>query len=295
MPGAVRQRRDWSVGGTIWGMNEQEQWQVDGGGAVAYQRYLVPLVTARWAVVLADRAALRPGERVLDVACGTGAVARIAAQRVGPGGRVTALDINPEMLAVGRSLPPVAGAPIEWRDGSALHLPLSDGAFDVVVCQLGLQFFPDQPTALREMRRVVSPTGRVVASVYGPIEQNPANHALSEALDKRVAPGASLAKRSEHALADPTKLAEMVAMAGFANVSVATDTITIDYDSPAEFVRIQLTATPLARLFAGTAAVERERIMREVTADVRAALAFYTDSGGLHFPQVAHHVLAVSA
>jgi len=273
-------------------MDEQEHWQVDGGGSVAYQRYLVPLVTARWAVVLVDRAALRAGERVLDVACGTGVVARIAAQRVGPGGYVTAVDINPEMLAVGRSLTPVAGAEIEWRDGSALDLPLPDGAFDVVLCQLGLQFFANRPTALSEMRRVVSPGGRLVASVYGPIEQNPANHALSVALDRRVAPGASLAKRSEHALADASELAELVATAGFADVSVATETITIDYDSPADFVRIQLTATPLARLFAVTPAAERERIMREVTTDVQAALARYTDSNGLHFPQVAHHVHA---
>jgi ubiquinone/menaquinone biosynthesis C-methylase UbiE len=274
-------------------MNEQEQWQVDGGGAAAYQRYLVPLVTARWAVVLADRAALRPGERILDVACGTGAAARLAAERVGPSGEVTAVDINPEILAMGRSLPPVVGAPIDWRDGSAEGLPLPDGSFDAVLCQLGLQFFPDRLTALREMRRVLSPTGRVVASVYGPIAQNPANHALSDALDDRVAIGASRTKRSEHALGDPTELAELVAKAGFADVSVATDAITIDYDSPAEFVRIQLTATPLARLFADTPAAERERIMREVTADVQAGLAPYTDSRGLHFPQVAHHVSAV--
>ena len=275
-------------------MDEQERWQVDGGGSAAYQRYLVPLVTARWAVVLADRAALRSGERILDVACGTGVVARIAAQRVGPGGHVTALDINPDMLTVGRALPPVVGAPIEWREGSALDLPLPDGAFDAVVCQLGLQFFPDRPTALREMRRVVSPTGRLVASVYGPIEHNPANHALSDALDRRVAPGASLAKRSEHALGDPAELADLVADAGFADVSVATDTITIDYESPAEFVRVQLTATPLARLFAGIPAAEWERILRDVTVDVHAALARYTDTGGLHFPQVAHHVLAMA-
>lgn len=272
-------------------MDGQEEWQVDGGGAVAYQRYLVPLVTARWAVVLADRAVLRAGERVLDVACGTGAMARVAAQRVGLGGRVTAVDINPEMVAVGRGLAPVAGAPIDWRVGSALNLPLPDRAVDVVVCQLGLQFFPDRPAALREMRRVLSPSGRLVASVYGPIEDNPANHVLSDALDRRAGPGASLAKRSEHALSDPTRLADLVAEAGFADVSVIVDKITIEYDSPAQFVRIQLTATPLARLFARTPAGEREHIMRDVTADVRAALAEYTDSGGLHFPQVAHHVL----
>jgi hypothetical protein len=129
--------------------------------------------------------------------------------------------------------------------------------------------------------------------VYGPIEHNPANHALADALDRRVAPGAALAKRAEHALGDRDELAALVAGAGFADVSVVTDTITISYDSPAEFVRIQLTATPLARLFADVPDAERRRVMSEVGADVEAALAPYTRPDGLHFPQEAHTVLAV--
>lgn len=277
------------------GVDNQERWQVDGGGSVAYQRYLVPAVTAKWAIVLADRTGLRPGERVLDVACGTGAVARVAAERIGEMGHVSALDINPDMLTVGRSLPPVIGAPIDWYEGSALALPFAAGAFDAVLCQLGLQFFPDRPTALREMRRVVGPTGRIALSVYGPIEHNPATNALAGALDRKVAPGASAAKRTEHALADRDALARLVAEAGFANVSIVTDQITVSMASPAEYVRIQLTGTPLARLFADTADAERQRVLNEVTADVETALAPYTNASGLHFPQEAYHVLATPA
>ena len=110
-----------------------------------------------WAADLVDRAALQPGERVLDVACGTGVVARVAAERVGSTGRVAALDVNSGMLAVARSLPAVTGAPVEWHEGSALALPFPDAAFDVAFCQLGLQFFPDRPKALREIRRVLVP------------------------------------------------------------------------------------------------------------------------------------------
>jgi ubiquinone/menaquinone biosynthesis C-methylase UbiE len=103
-------------------VSEQAQWQLDGSAPQLYQRYLVPAMTALWAVDLADRAAPRAGERVLDVACGTGVVARIAAERVGPSGRVSALDVNPGMLEVARALPAVAGAPIEWCAQSVLAM-----------------------------------------------------------------------------------------------------------------------------------------------------------------------------
>src|SRR5262249_32475989 len=180
----------------------------------------------------------------LEVAGGRGAVARGAGERVGTSGRVPALDINARMLEIGRSLPPVAGAAVDWCESSALAMPLTDGAFDVVTCQLGLQFVPDRPAALREMRRGLSHTGRLGLSVYSPIEHTPAPHALSESLDRRVRQGASLAKRTEHALADPDELTALVAAAGFAGVRVTTEQITVTLPSAAEYVRIQLTATP---------------------------------------------------
>jgi len=275
-------------------MDDQERWQVDDDAADAYQRFLVPAVTGPWASILVERVAVRHGERVLDVACGTGAVARLAAQRVGAAGHVTALDINPRMLEVGRSLPPVAGAAIEWLEGSALEMPLPDAAFDVVTCQLGLQFLPDRSRALREMRRVLSNTGRLALSVYGPIEHNPTTHALSESLDRRVRPGASLAKRTEHALADRDELRALVAEAGFEAVRVTTEHITVALKSAAEYVRIQLTATPLARLFTDFPAAERQRMLSEITGDLDAALAPYLRADGLFYPQESHIVLATA-
>jgi ubiquinone/menaquinone biosynthesis C-methylase UbiE len=273
-------------------MDDQERWQVDDDAAAAYQRFLVPTVTGPWAAVLVERVALREGERVLDVACGTGAVARLAAQRVGATGHVTAFDINPRMLEVGQALPPVAGAAIDWREGSALAMPVPDAAFDVVTCQLGLQFLPDRSLALREMRRVLSNAGRLALSVYGPIEHNPTTHALSESLDRRVRPGASLAKRTEHALADRDELHALVAEAGFESVRITTEHITVALPSTAEYVRIQLTATPLARLFTDFAAAERQRMLSEITGDLDAALTPYVQADGLHYPQESHIVLA---
>jgi ubiquinone/menaquinone biosynthesis C-methylase UbiE len=229
---------------------DQEQWQLDGSAPELYQRYLVPAVTAIWAADLVDRAALREGERVLDIACGTGVVARIAAERVGATGRVEALDLNPGMLTVARSLPPVNGAVIDWHEGSALALPFPDAAFDVAFCQLGLQFFPDRPQALQEMRRALVSGGQLALNVFGSIEHNPATHALAAALDRHIGPGASTAKRTEHALADTEQLRRLVADAGFHSIEIDTVSKLVRFPSPADYVRIQLAATPLASVIA---------------------------------------------
>ncbi|MCK1637714.1 methyltransferase domain-containing protein [Bradyrhizobium sp. 157] len=126
----------------------EAHWQLEGSAAELYQRYLVPAITTKWAEDLVARAQPRVGDAVLDVACGTGVVARLAAHRV-TAGQVTGLDLNAGMLAVARSLPSEV-SPISWVEGSALNLPFRSESFDVVLCQLGLQFFPDQSKALNE-------------------------------------------------------------------------------------------------------------------------------------------------
>src|SRR5262249_56846905 len=135
-------------------------------------------------------AALQPGERVLDVACGTGVVARHAAQKVGSAGHVTGLDLNPGMLAVARALPPPSGAPITWVESSAVAMDVPEASCDVVLCQQGLQFFPDRPASLREMHRVLRSGGRLVLSVWSGIDRSPGFAVLAEALKHRISPEA---------------------------------------------------------------------------------------------------------
>jgi ubiquinone/menaquinone biosynthesis C-methylase UbiE len=125
-------------------MPKREPWQVAGNAAEIYERELVPAVFGPWARRVVVLAELEPGVRVLDLACGTGVVARLAADVVGRDGRVAALDLNPGMLRVAAALPQAGGAAIEWVEGNAQTLPFADGSFDVVCCQLGLQFFPDR-------------------------------------------------------------------------------------------------------------------------------------------------------
>src|SRR5262245_17337254 len=141
-------------------MNVPDPWHLTPEAAELYERYVVRYILRPWATLLIDSAGLAGGERVLDVACGTGVVTRVAAMRVGRAGHVVGVDLNPSMIAVAQSLPAPDGASIAWLEGSALDLPLLDAGFDVVLCQQGLQFFPDKVVALREMRRVLDHRGR---------------------------------------------------------------------------------------------------------------------------------------
>jgi ubiquinone/menaquinone biosynthesis C-methylase UbiE len=276
-------------------VNDAKQWQLEGSAAELYERYLVPAVTLPWARILVQRVGLAKGDRVLDVACGTGAVARVAADVVGDGGRVAGLDLNAGMLAVARSLERSPGAaPVEWCEGSALSLPFAEEEFGVVLCQLGLQFFPDRPAAVGEMRRVLARGGRVGATVYTAIERNPATHALSEALDRQLGPGASAAKRNEHSLADPEELSGLFNAAGFTDVRIEAATLTVRFASAAEYVHVQLAATPLAVLVADLDRSERDRLLSLLSSDVGAALEPYIDDHGLAFPQEVHVALGTA-
>lgn len=274
-------------------MPGHQQWQLEGGGAELYQRHLVPAVTAGWAAGLVDRVGLRRGERVLDVACGTGVAARAAAERVGRTGRVAGIDINAAMLGIARTLPAGAGASIGWVQGNVQSLPFAEASHDVVLCQLGLQFVPGRPAALAQMHRVLRPGGRLGLNVYGPIEHNPAAFALAQALDRHLGPDASVTKRAEHALADAALLRTLAGEAGFRQIKIVTETRTIRFASVSDYVRIQLTATPLASLLQHQPGRPARRLAEALIADVAAALQPHQSAGGgLAFPQQAHVLVA---
>ena len=234
-----------------------------GAGPESYQRFFVPTIGAPLAEQLMEVAALRPGERVLDVACGTGVVARLAAEHVGPTGTVAGLDLNPGMLAVARSSTP-ASLSIEWHEASAERIPLRDGTFDVVTCQLGLQFVQDKPAALRELWRVLAPGGRVVLSVTGPTPEPFA--ILEEELRRHVSPHAAAFIALVFSIDDTDELERLIVDAGFRDVTIRAVPTTLRVAPPKEFLWQYVLSTPIAEFAARAGDEARGALERDVVA-----------------------------
>ena len=255
-------------------MTQQISFETYRGGAPEnYERYFVPAIGAQLAADLVELAALSPGERVLDVACGTGAVAWLAADRLGPAGTVVGVDVNPGMLAVARTTDP--GATIEWHEATAETLPLADERFDVVLCQLGLQFISDKQMALREMWRVLVSCGRVLINVCGPTP--PLFTVLEEALDRHLGPAAAEFVRTVFSLDDADELRDLVSDVGFEAASTSSAVRTLRLPPPREFLWQYVHSTPLA----AAAARLDEQGRRLLERDVVAGWQPYVENGGV--------------
>jgi ubiquinone/menaquinone biosynthesis C-methylase UbiE len=257
---------------------QQEQYQLSGNAAELYERYAVRHFMGPWAPGLVALAALQPGERVLDLACGTGLVARLAAAHVGLTGTITGLDLNSGMLAVARSMPPPPGARVTWIEGSAEAIDLPDASFEVILCQQGFQFFPDKPRALWEMRRVLAPRGRVFLSVWK--SAGPYNFAVAEALERHVGVETATRYRAQRLVPDAEELHRLLVDAGFCEVQVRPSIMKIRLPRVEEFVLCHLSAMPLAGVVTALGMERRAALARQVGR----ALQSYADGDGVAVP-----------
>jgi ubiquinone/menaquinone biosynthesis C-methylase UbiE len=243
-----------------------------------YERFFVPAIGRPLANDLVRIAALHAGERVLDVGCGTGVVTRLAAERVRPGGAVAGLDINAGMLAVARSItPPDLG--IEWYEASAESMPLPDGAFDVVLCQMSLQFVADRLRGLREMRRVLTSGGRLVLNVPGPAA--PMFDILADAMGRHIAPQAAGFVRAVFALNQEAELEELLKDAGFQHVTAQAETRELSLPAPRDFLWQYVGSTPLAAVVTAADGEARSALEREVVAGWQA----FASGDGMRYRQ----------
>jgi len=176
-----------------------------------YEMHLVGPLFRPWAKIALDEIKLSPGDRVLDIACGTGIVARVARERLQDSVHVVGIDLSRDMLSVARAV----DAAIDWREGNSAALPLRDGeVFEVIICQQGLQFFPDKPAAVAQMRRAAAPGGRLAVATWRSDDESPflrelrriAENHLGEIADQR------------HSFGDAAALGKLLDEAGFVEV-----------------------------------------------------------------------------
>lgn len=226
-----------------------------------YERFFVPVIGEPLARDLLQRANLRRGERILDVACGTGIVTRLAAAQVGETGSVTGLDINPGMLAVARSVTDTE-VPVEWCESGAENMPLQNESFDVVLCQLSLQFMENKPAALKEMHRVLVPDGRIYINVPGNVGE--LFQVFIEELGNHISAEAAGFAGQVFSLHSDETLRQLMDEAGFHDIQIRAEEKTFRLPPSKEFLWQYVQSTPLAGLVSAAGKDTQQALERDI-------------------------------
>ena len=273
-------------------MRAPSGFQLSGSAPERYERYIVSTLTAALAQDLVTLVALTPGEQILDVACGTGTVTRQAAQAVGPSGQVIGLDVNVGMLRVARTLSPPEHTTMTYREGSALALPFPEATFDVVLCQHGLEFFPDRGHSIQEMGRVLRPGGRVGLRVWGALEHQAFHRTVLAALDRHLWGGQDVTSRTDFvqpfSFGDAEHLQAVVREAGFRDIDVRVSTMPIRLGANATDLLGYLSALPVGSALAAMEDTARRAMLQEVMT----ALHAFVEADTFVIPAASHVVLA---
>ena len=257
---------------------------VETAAAEAYEKYLVPPVFGPWAEFLVGLAEPRRGERVLDVACGTGAATRLAAQRAGD---AIGVDIAAGMLEVARRHRGIENCVVDWRRGDACRLEFEDSLFDLCLCFQGLQHFSERERALEEMRRVLKPTGRLIVAVWAQIELTPGLDAVRLALEAHQID--TNAFRRPFALGAPHALEALVRYAGFTKAEVTLHERLAHFASVETFLQALSVGSAASRAALQQVSCERGS---GFSTDVQQRLAEFVRPDALIFPYRSYVVFA---
>jgi SAM-dependent methyltransferase len=261
--------------------SSQETFQISVDQAEIYEAKFVPAIFRQWTSPLLDAAGVAPGQSVLDVACGTGILARTAADRVGPTGTVVGVDLNDGMLSVAGRLRP----DLEWQQGDVADLPFADEMFDAVLCQSALMFFPDATQALREMGRVCKPGGVVGVQVYSSLDAQPAYGPWVDIVARHAGPEAISLVGTYWVHGDLAALRSRFESAGLVVTDIRTHLGTARWGSIDEMVQIEVESTPL---------IERisDEVYRRIREESREVLGRFQTDIGAEVPLQGYIVIA---
>ncbi len=264
----------------------RDTFQLSGSAAAIYEEQKVPAIFAPLAEATLDAVPLFDDDSVLDVACGTGIVARKVRERIGPSAHIVGVDLNEAMIDAARNLTDANSRSCEWRTADVTRLPFEDGTFSVAFCQQGLQFFPDQGLALQEIKRVLRPGARIALTVWS--EANALFKALAESLRRHVS--GEVAERSLAPFASPGAkvLGALVSEQGFGDVSAQVLVVERILGDPENAIPREIMGNPV-----GPAVAERgDAVMARIVAEVIEALSDYRVGAQFVFPTRTHLIQA---
>ena len=264
----------------------QDTYQLSGGAAAFNEEQKVPAIFSPLAEATLDAVPLFGDDSVIDVACGTGIVARKVRARIGPSARIVGVDLNEGMIEAAGNLTDADSRSCEWRTADVTKLPFEDGAFSVAFCQQGLQFFPDQELALQEIKRVLRPGGRIALTVWR--EANDLFIALAESLRRHVNDEGAARSLAPFSSPGADALVSLVSKMGFGDVSknvLVVERVLVD---PENAIPKEILGNPV-----GPAVLERgDVVMRRVVDEITEALSGYRRGSDFVFPTHSHLIQA---
>lgn len=258
--------------------------QLAGKAPQIYQQVLVPTWFDRWAEAMITEANIESGQHLLDLACGTGIVARRAKAAVGPEGQVDGLDINEGMLDLARS--ELADQDITLILGDASRIPRPDQYYDRVLCQHGYHYFPDKPAALAELERVLAAEGLLAVSMWA--GHSAYTNALCDAVARHLSPEIAAQQRQQRITPPPEQTVEEFRRAGFSQIRVQRQELLIDAPPVAEFVPLHLGSMPIAAAYEALGSTGQ----RALITDVEQQLSAFCQGGRLIYPDAVDLFLA---
>lgn len=270
-------------------MNKGNTYHLSTAAAETYESLKVPSVFRPLAKATLETISLPANANVLDIACGTGVICKLLTEHLPGAGRIVGTDLNPAMIEVARLTMPKSKHRVEWYACDVTELPFENEEFDIAFCQQGLQFFPDKPKALAEIRRALTPQGRFVLTCWRTI--SPLFQAVADSLSKRVSEKAAKQAIGPFSFRDGDVIASLLAEANFRVMNVSSVTVNRRFESPRSSIRKEMLASPYEQEL-----VEKDdETIDAVVADVCSALTEYRRGEILVIPQEAHLFQAETA
>lgn len=264
----------------------RDTFQLKGNAAAIYEEQKVPSIFGPLAHATLAAVSVLPSDAVLDAACGTGIVARTLRDRLGPMARIIGVDINEGMIETARTLTRDRPDEFEWHVADIANLPFANASFSVVICQQGIQFFPNEPEALSEFRRVLTNNGQLILSVWAGASDF--FKALAAAYERHV--DAQIARQSlaPFTYRGAERLPELLEQAGFRDFDVQSISIDRLISNPKQSIPKEILGSPV-----GSEVAERgDTIMQHIVEEVISSCSGYQRGADLVIPQHAHLITA---